>query len=106
MIEIGRVCRKIAGREANKVCCVVELIDDKFVTIDGDVKRRKCNINHIEPLDKVIKIKKGDSSQKIKETLEKEGFVLTKRGKKKEKKERPKKIKVKNLNESKEKPKK
>lgn len=54
MIEPGRICMKIAGREAGKYAVIVENVDDNFVLITGPksvtgVKRRKCNIDHIEP---------------------------------------------------------
>ena len=61
MYEIGRVCLKIAGREAGKYCVIVENVDDNFVLITGPktvtgVKRRKCNIDHIEPTEDIIEI--------------------------------------------------
>jgi len=54
MIEPGRVVLKIAGREAGKYAVIVENVNDSFVLITGPksitgVKRRKCNIDHIEP---------------------------------------------------------
>jgi large subunit ribosomal protein L14e len=54
LIEKGRVCLKIAGREAGKYCIVLEQPRDGFVTVAGPkavtgVKRRKCSIFHIEP---------------------------------------------------------
>ena len=61
MIEVGRICVKIAGRDSGRKCVVVEIVDDNYVMIDGDVRRKKCNIRHLEPLDKVIKISKGAS---------------------------------------------
>lgn len=65
MIEIGRLCVKIAGREASKKCVVVDILDKNFVLIDGQVKRRKCNIQHLEPLEEKIKIKKGATHEDI-----------------------------------------
>jgi large subunit ribosomal protein L14e len=61
MYETGRVCLKIAGREAGKYCVIVETVDDNFVMITGPktvtgVKRRKCNIDHIEPTENMIEI--------------------------------------------------
>jgi len=55
-IEVGRICVKIAGREAGRKCVIVDIIDENYVLITGPkqltgVKRRRCNINHIEPLD-------------------------------------------------------
>ncbi len=76
MLEPGRICVKIAGREAGKKCVVVDTIDNKFVLVDGEVKRRKCSILHLEPLDKVIKIKKNDTHEVIVETCKKAGVVL------------------------------
>jgi len=54
MLDIGRICIKIAGREAGCYCVIVDKIDDNFVLITGPksitrIKRRKCNIDHIEP---------------------------------------------------------
>lgn len=89
MLDVGRVCIKLAGREARRVCCVVEKVDNKYVIIEGDVKKRKCNISHLEPLDKVLDVSKGN----VKDLLKKEGYELTKKGEKREGKERPKKIK-------------
>lgn len=63
LIEPGRVCIKTKGKERNKPCVIVEVVDDKFVIIDGLVKRRRCNINHLKLLDKVIKLKKFEKSE-------------------------------------------
>ncbi len=50
MTEVGTVCLKIAGRDAGMKAVVVEKLDKEFVLIDGQVRRRKCNIKHLEPL--------------------------------------------------------
>jgi large subunit ribosomal protein L14e len=65
MIEIGRLCIKIAGRDAGKKCVVVDIVNDNTVLIDGETRRRNCNIKHIEPLKGTIKIKKGASHADI-----------------------------------------
>ena len=69
MFEIGRVVLKIAGRDAGKVGVVIDNLDEKYVLIDGNVRRRKCNINHLEPLKEILKIKKGASTDEIKNAL-------------------------------------
>jgi large subunit ribosomal protein L14e len=74
MIEIGRLCVKIAGRDAGLKCVVVDIIDDNFVLIDGETRRRKCNILHIEPLDKVLDIKKGASHEQVAKAFEAAGY--------------------------------
>lgn len=76
-IEVGRVCVKIAGREAGRKCVVVDIIDRNFVLVTGPqkvtgVKRRRANINHIEPTEKRINIKRGNSDEEIMEVLDEE----------------------------------
>lgn len=72
MYQIGRLCIKIAGRDARKKCLVIEVLDDNFVMIDGQTRRRKCNINHLEPLDKILKIKKSASHKEVVDALKTE----------------------------------
>ncbi len=59
MFEIGRVCVKIAGRDAGKKGAIVEVLDEKTVLIDGETRRRKCNVNHLEVLDQILPIGKN-----------------------------------------------
>ena len=89
MLELGRVCLKVLGREAGKKCVIVEKIDNNFVLVDGEMKRRRCNINHLEPLDLVLKIKKDSTNEEILEALTKAGIKIEKKKpkQKKEKKE-------------------
>ncbi|HID80247.1 MAG TPA: 50S ribosomal protein L14e [Ignisphaera sp.] len=79
-IEIGRICVKIAGREAGRKCVIVDIIDENYVLITGPkqltgVKRRRCNINHIEPLDKKIDIPKGASDEEVLKALENANLI-------------------------------
>ncbi len=94
MIEIGRLCVKTAGRDSRHKCVVVDIVDNNFVLIDGDVRRKKCNIEHLEPLDKVIKIRKGASHDVVVKEFKDFGIDI-KEKKSKEKKERPKKVRKK-----------
>lgn len=106
MIEIGQVCLKIAGRNAGSYCVIVDKIDDNFVLIDGNVKRKRCNIKHLEPLDIILKIKKGASTDSVHEAMKKEKIkvVTTKpKAKKAEKPVKQRKKKIKAEEESKEK---
>lgn len=67
-IEVGRICVKIAGREAGEKCVIVDIIDDKFVEVMGtSVKNRRCNIKHLEPLDETIEIKSDNEEEIIKQ---------------------------------------
>ncbi|MCD6576365.1 MAG: 50S ribosomal protein L14e [Nanoarchaeota archaeon] len=97
MIEVGRLCVKIAGREAGKKAIIVDIMDDTFVLIDGNVKRRKCNISHIELLPEKFEIKKGASTEEVKKLFEEKGILEKHEPKVKNKKprkggERPKKV--------------
>ena len=73
----GQLCIKLNGREAGHYCVIVEKIDDKFVLIDGNVKRRKCNLSHLEFLDKKLSVKKTDSSDKVRELMKEAGLKIT-----------------------------
>lgn len=74
-VEVGRICVKLAGREAGRRCVVVDIIDKNFVLITGPkdvsgVRRRRANISHIEPLEDKIEIERGASDEEIIEVLE------------------------------------
>jgi large subunit ribosomal protein L14e len=56
MFDVGRICVKIAGRDAGQKCVIVEVLDDKHVLIDGLTRRRKCNKIHLEPLSQTLDI--------------------------------------------------
>lgn len=77
-IEVGRICVKTFGREAGKKCVIVDIIDKNFVLITGPksvnkVKRRKANVNHVEPTQEKIEIKRGAADEEIVEVLKAAG---------------------------------
>lgn len=76
MIGVGRVCVKIAGRDAGLRCVVVDVLDDKYVLIDGETRRRKCNVLHLEPLDKIVGVRKGASHEDVAKIMKKEGWKV------------------------------
>jgi len=82
----GRVCIKIRGKEKNRPCIIVDTIDKNFVIIDGLVKKRKCNIKHLNILDKMIKLERYDREEII-ESLVREGIVSKEKIEKLRKKE-------------------
>lgn len=69
LFEIGRVCEKTAGKEKGKKCVIVDVIDRKYVLVDGDVKRRRVSISHLKPLDQLVKIEKGAKTAEVKAAL-------------------------------------
>lgn len=68
MFEIGTVCIKTAGRDAGKQCVVIEAAKDGIVVIEGETRRRKCNVRHLEPTGEV-KVKSGASHAEVMKAL-------------------------------------
>ena len=92
MIEVGRLIVKLAGRDADKKGIVIDILDNNHVLIDGQVRRRKCNMIHIEPLNKIIKIPKQATHEEVVKALKAEKIeVKVKKSKDKQKTEKPKK---------------
>ena len=80
MIENGRICLKIAGREAGKYAVIVETIDDSFVMISGPrsitgVKRRKCNIDHLEVTEDKFDIEEKADDSLLETQWKKSGLI-------------------------------
>lgn len=74
MIEIGRIVVKTAGRDAGKKAVIIDILDGKFVLIDGETRRRKCNVLHIEPLNQVVKIEKNAGHEEVSKVLKELGI--------------------------------
>ena len=71
VMEIGRVCVKIAGHEAGKKCVIVDVVDRTYVLVAGpEIKRKRCNIAHLEPLPQKLDIAKDASDEDIKRAFE------------------------------------
>jgi len=71
LFKVGRVCLKLAGRDAGRKCVVVEQLENSFVMVDGDVRRRKVNLKHLEPLAEMVEIKSKASHEDVKKAFEK-----------------------------------
>ncbi len=66
VFEPGRVCVKLAGREAGKYCVVLEIVDENFVVVQGPkVRKRRCNIAHLHALPEKIELKEGKDINRI-----------------------------------------
>lgn len=96
MFEIGRVCMKLAGRDAGMRCVVIDIVDKNTVVVDGETRRRKCNVLHLEPLDKKIELSKNAPAAEIERAMKELGFGYTKKsGKKDDKAKAPLRQRVK-----------
>ncbi|MGC8571155.1 50S ribosomal protein L14e [Caldivirga sp.] len=80
VFDVGRVCVKLAGKEAGRMCVVVDIVDERFVIVTGPrnltgVKRRRTNIKHLEPTEYKIEISKGASDEEVAKAIEAAGLV-------------------------------
>jgi large subunit ribosomal protein L14e len=88
---VGRVCVKLAGRDAGKRCVIVDVKDVHTVMIDGETRRRFCNVKHLEPLAEKLDIAKGASHADVATALKQLG-VEARESKPKKTAARPKRI--------------
>tara|TARA_Y100000310_G_C20220704_1_gene595628 strand:+ start:205 stop:582 length:378 start_codon:yes stop_codon:yes gene_type:complete len=79
--SIGRVCKKLAGREAGRVCVVISKPDKQLVLIDGDVRRRNCNQGHLEPMTTTLELKENATTKDVVSALQNAGFDVTEKKK-------------------------
>ncbi len=89
MIEVGRVCLKIAGRDANQKCVIVSVVDNNYVVVDGQTRRKRCNILHLEPLPQFVEIVENASHDYVVKALAAINVVCLEKKGKKEAKKRP-----------------
>jgi len=80
VIEVGRIVVKTRGREAGRKAVIVDIVDNNFVIVTGPksvtgVKRRKVNINHVEPTDKKVDIPKGADDKTVEDKLKAENLI-------------------------------
>ncbi|MBI2545561.1 50S ribosomal protein L14e [Candidatus Woesearchaeota archaeon] len=85
MIEIGRICIKTAGRDAGRKCVIVDLLDKNFVIVDGETRRKRSNLVHLEPLSTKLDIKKNASSEEVRAAFKAIGIDIKERKPKAEK---------------------
>ena len=73
-VEVGRICVKIAGRNAGKKCVIVDIMDKSFILVTGPkavtgVKRKRANMNHLMLLEDKLDLKRGVSDEEITQVL-------------------------------------
>lgn len=99
-IETGRLVVKTHGRDAGKIGAIVDIIDDNYVLLDGQVRRKKANIKHFKTLEQKIKINPKATTDTIINELKNIGMEVI-RPKSKPKKDKPNKTRVKPTEENK-----
>ena len=88
MIEIGRVCIKTAGRDSGELAVVLTDSQNNLVLVDGNVRRKKCNVKHLEPTSKLLNLKEEASTADVHKAMAAEGLKVNKVSEKKDKKEK------------------
>ena len=76
IFTVGRLCVKLAGRDAGKKCVIVEVIDNNYVIVDGAARRKKVNVRHLEPLSETIDIKDKANHSEVAKAFEKLGLKV------------------------------
>jgi len=80
IMSIGRVCKKVKGKDAGKYCVVVNRFgrrDKNFVLIDGiGVRRRKVNISHLEPIPVVLELEKNAKTEAVVNALNEKSLSI------------------------------
>ena len=84
----------MTGRDAGKEAVIISKVENNYVLIDGNVRRKKVNVSHIEPLNKVLKIKENASTEDILKAFDENKIKVTKIISDKPKKEQKPQVKA------------
>ena len=76
LYNVGRICMKIAGRDAGMQCVVLSSLKNSTVLVDGETRRRKVNVKHLEPLDKTLDLTEDASHSEVAKAFEKIGITV------------------------------
>ncbi|MEK6932208.1 MAG: 50S ribosomal protein L14e [Nanoarchaeota archaeon] len=74
---IGRVIVKLSGKEAGRYGIIVDQLNENYVLIDGNLKRRRSNLIHLELTEQVLDIKKGAPTSEVREAMKKARLKVT-----------------------------
>jgi large subunit ribosomal protein L14e len=68
LLQVGRMCLKVAGRDAGKRCVILAR-EGNLALIDGETRRRKVNVVHLEPMSDVVDIKENANHSDVAKVL-------------------------------------
>lgn len=85
-MEVGRVCMKLVGREAGKLCVVLKHVANEkkksssFVIVSGPklltgVKRRKANITHLQETKHKLEVNEDANDEEVYQAWEKSNLI-------------------------------
>lgn len=80
LYKTGRICVKVVGREAGSHCVIVEQKETNYVVVTGPknisgVRRRVCNIRHLEPLETILEISPGANDEAVEKAIAAAGLT-------------------------------
>jgi large subunit ribosomal protein L14e len=80
LYNVGRICVKVMGRETGSHCVIIEIKDDNYVVVTGPkhitgVRRRSCNVRHLEPLETVLPISEGANDDAVEKAITEAGLT-------------------------------
>ncbi len=70
------VCVKLAGRDAGRKCVILKEITPGRVLIDGETRRRECNVNHLYPLQQILSVAENASHDEVVSAFKSLGIAL------------------------------
>lgn len=91
MMQVGRVCVKLAGRDAGQLAVVLSEPEGNFVLVDGNVRRKKCNLKHLEPTSTLLELEADAKTEDVLRAMESAGLKVTKSLEKKSKEKKTEK---------------
>lgn len=70
VMDVGQVCIKTKGKEAGRTVVVLSKPKEGKVLVDGPkVKRKTCNVLHLFPVGKEVKVKEEASHDEVMKAL-------------------------------------
>jgi|APSaa5957512493_1039668.scaffolds.fasta_scaffold74270_2 large subunit ribosomal protein L14e len=76
LFNVGRLCVKLAGRDAGRKCVVLSAVNNGKVLVDGNTRRREVSVNHLEPLPETVDLKSGADHSAVSKVFEAAGLKV------------------------------
>merc|ERR1719440_2423359 len=79
-VEPGRLCRIAYGSDTNKMCTIIDIVDEKRVVVDGPnsvtgVMRQPIPLKWLNLTDMKVELKRGAKEKALKKAMKDEGVM-------------------------------
>ena len=78
-MNVGTLCIKLAGRDAGKRCVILNTAQQGRVLIDGETRRRECNIHHLQSLNQIVSVNENAPHDDVIAAFKAVGIVIVER---------------------------